>query len=101
MHQNSAMSIPLAFRRCASLYAPPLRRSVARNVNFAFFWLIGLCTGLLAAPVNHDRVMAGFLVGLVILWALRLWATPHADRHGETRSAVTPHTSAATRPSGG
>jgi hypothetical protein len=77
------MGLPLALKRTARFYAPPLRRWLARSVTPASFWLIGLCTGLLIADVNVDRVMAVMLAGLAVLWPLRHWA---GDAYGPEKT---------------
>jgi hypothetical protein len=68
------MSLALAFKRTAHFYEPPLRRWVARNVQFAFFWVIGLATGLYSGPVDTRYVSAGVLAGLLSLFVLKKWA---------------------------
>jgi hypothetical protein len=75
------MALTLAFRRTARFYGPPLRRWVARSVTPLAFWLIGLSTGLYAAPTDHNKVTAMSLAGLLALWLLRQWshATSPAD----------------------
>jgi len=72
---NIEMALALALKRTAEFYTPPLRRWVARTVPFAFFWFIGLCTGLLyARPVDSSRVMMLMLGGLAGLTLLKRWA---------------------------
>jgi hypothetical protein len=69
------MALALAVKRTARFYLPSVRRAVSRNVPLVFFWLIGLCTGLYAAPVRNTSHVSLLMVGgIAVLWLLRLWA---------------------------
>ena len=68
------MALALAVKRTARFYMPSVRRAVSRNVPLVFFWLIGLCTGLYAAPVRNTSHVGMLMIGgIAVLWLLRLW----------------------------